>query len=462
MSFSIVMLTWNNMEKFYRCLHTMFYYLTCDDVKEIIILDNGSHEQELLDYLKRLNDNFEKVNVVFSNTNLGIGAGRKRLFDMASGDYIISVDSDVVVINPPLLLKGIISALEIKDMYMVGGGGGDHPYFPTIEKEHIINKPTPKEGTVTVVDEVAGWFTAFKSKHLLKNGGKLYMDEQFSPFWAEDSDFSMQIKHMGKKSCIIGSGLIAHAWSSSHKKETMVTVNEMWEKLRNKWYKNMPEFKIIKVDEEFQKLYYDKTEFISTNWMVRGIMENRLPNKDFIEKLYPGIQFESDTKSVVFNDTKTLLSDFVSKIKPSDILDRALHLVEDKLVKCKVLTFFTVLNEKDGLRVLELCESLHDLNLVVLLKDTFNHSKVISKVKNLTKNYRLYTFSHVNHEFKLITNLLLQFKNEQFEKCLILTSNVKNEFVDNVDLELNYYSNDLNADMYGIELITEYLKVEIN
>lgn len=460
MSFSIVMLTWNNMEKFYRCIHTMFYYLTCDDIKEIIILDNGSHEQELLDYLKRLQENMEKVNVIFSNKNLGIGAGRKRLFDMASGEYIISVDSDVVIINPPLLLKGIRSALDIEDMYMVGGGGGDHPYFPTIEKEHIINKPTPKEGTVTVVDEVAGWFTAFKSKHLVKNGGQLYMDEQFSPFWAEDSDFSIQIKHLGKKSCIIGAGLIAHAWSSSHKEETMITVNEMWEKLRNKWYKNMPEFKIIKVDEEFQKIYYNKNEFISTNWMVKGIMENRLPNKEFILKLHPDIKFDDETKSVEYEQKSTELSKFVSDIKPSTILDNLVKLKEDKLSKCKVLTFLTIFNEEDGLRILESCESVHDINLVVILKDTFSHTRVLSKIKQLTNNYRIYVVEHLNHEFKLITNMLSRFKQFEFEKCLILTSNTKSEFIDNLDLDLDYYSNDLHADMYGIELITDVLKIE--
>ncbi len=465
MSFSIVMLTWNNMEKLYRCMHTMFYYLTCEHVKEIIILDNGSHQEELLKYLRELDEQVDKVNVIFSNVNLGIGKGRKKLFEMATGDYIISVDSDVVVINPPLLLETIKTALELEDMYMVGGGGGDHPYFPTIEKEHIINKPTPEEGTVTVVDEVAGWFTAFKSEHLTKNGGQLYMDEQFTPFWAEDSDFSIQIKHLGKKSCILGKGLIGHAWSSSHKPETLTTVAGMWEKLRNKWYKNMPEFNIINVDEDFQKSFYDdKSEFISTNWMVKGIMENRLPNKNFITKICPELEFDDDNGTVVYDSNSMKIDAFVKEHLSSEfVMNKCLTLKEDNLKPCKTLTFFTAINEEGSLRVLEKCESLHDLNVVLLLRYGFDHTQVISRVKKLTDNYRIYTVEHLHHRFKLMSNLVQRFKDFEFETFLNISSETSDEFFDILDLELQIYQSvEKKADLYGIELITEVHKVDQN
>ena len=53
--FSIVMLTWNNYEKFHRCIHSMFHMMLDDRVEEILILDNGSHEMKLLNLLKKLN-----------------------------------------------------------------------------------------------------------------------------------------------------------------------------------------------------------------------------------------------------------------------------------------------------------------------------------------------------------------------------------------------------------------------
>ena len=92
-------------------------------------------------------------------------------------------------------------------MMLVGGGGGDHPYFPSLERENIDNKESPETPEELLkVDEVAGWFHGFKSSILTKHGGPIEMDEQFSPFWSEDSDFCMQIKMIGRKVLYYGKG----------------------------------------------------------------------------------------------------------------------------------------------------------------------------------------------------------------------------------------------------------------
>lgn len=54
MSISIVMLTYNNYEKFLRAMTSMFYFITDDRIKEFIFLDNGSHEIELKKFLRQL------------------------------------------------------------------------------------------------------------------------------------------------------------------------------------------------------------------------------------------------------------------------------------------------------------------------------------------------------------------------------------------------------------------------
>ena len=136
---SIVMLTYNNFEKFYRCCQSMFYFYTNDEILEIIVLDNGSHDERLLKYLESVDENINKINVIFSNENLGIAKGRKQLYDLASGDYIVSIDSDVVFINPPKFIETLKKGLDLDKMMLIGGGGGNHPYYPCIEKEYIIN-----------------------------------------------------------------------------------------------------------------------------------------------------------------------------------------------------------------------------------------------------------------------------------------------------------------------------------
>ena len=64
------------------------------------------------------------------------------------------------------------------------------------------------------------------AKILKCNGGPIYMDEQFTPFWGEDSDFCYQIKLLNKKCGIIGKGAIAHKWSSCDKQDTRKSLYE--------------------------------------------------------------------------------------------------------------------------------------------------------------------------------------------------------------------------------------------
>ena len=67
-SISLVFLTYNNYEKFFRCMNSMFFFFTERRVKEILILDNGSYQVELKDYLRDLENQISKVRVVNCET----------------------------------------------------------------------------------------------------------------------------------------------------------------------------------------------------------------------------------------------------------------------------------------------------------------------------------------------------------------------------------------------------------
>ena len=256
---SIVMLTYNNFEKFVRCMSTLTLFISDERIKEIIVLDNGSHQPELKKFLETMDVQIKKFRVIFSDVNLGIAKGRKLLYDISEGDYIISIDSDVVFINPVPFLDVFYKTLDLEGMMLVGGGGGDHPFFPSMERENINNYESPKSpNEIKIVDEVAGWFHGFKSSILKKNGGFLEMDEQFSPFWAEDSDICVQIKIAGGKCSIMGQGLIAHQWSSCDKKEIQTTLEEMWYKFQDKWYSQFGEDLNLKLMINFTKITIPK------------------------------------------------------------------------------------------------------------------------------------------------------------------------------------------------------------
>jgi len=87
----ILILTHNNMQTLERCLtaieqHTGEKYRT-------YILDNGSTDKKFINYLKSL----QKAIVAFSDTNIGVGPGRRYLSDIARDEFLMFLDSDIIV-----------------------------------------------------------------------------------------------------------------------------------------------------------------------------------------------------------------------------------------------------------------------------------------------------------------------------------------------------------------------------
>lgn len=438
-SISLVFLTYNNYEKFFRCMNSMFFFFTERRVKEILILDNGSYQVELKDYLRDLENQISKVRVVFSHENLGIGKGRKFLFNISTGDYIISMDSDIVVLNPPLFLEVFYRSLEIENMMLVGGGGGDHPFFPSMERESIDNKDSPDSiEELKVVDEVAGWFTGFKSSILKKNGGEVEMDERFSPFWAEDSDFCVQIKLLGGKCCIMGKGLVAHQWSSCGKKETQTTLEEMWNKFQDKWYPKFGKKFIFDMDEEFYEENYPECKQLLRRkefYLKIGIMRGDIYSKDVIKDLFKEAYFK-DNKNLVFpevfldnkgnirqEDKNYTVEEFNKKFMNQEkITKQNFQILRSNLDKnFDDLIIIVAHDENICLKMLKSLVSLQEINVCVCVSGEINYYNIVNflekfKVKSLLCVFKVYQFDLISfsicykelrkiYNFKRILNL---------------------------------------------------------
>ncbi len=278
----------------------MVRFLHHPEVLEIIVLDNGSKEKPLLQLLQHASASFSKLEVIYSPENLGIAKGRKKLFDLAKGEYIISLDSDVTILDPDYLLQSLKRNLKplpwepfhspIEDnLFLLGGGGGQHLHFPTLYMTDVKNEVNrPKKNEFIVVDEVAGWCHCFR-KALLQ---KVEMDEQFSPFWGEDSDFCIQIKHLGGKCAILGKGVIGHKFSSCRKDETRKPLKKMWEKLLQKWYP-LPDTLDTRfcfpLDQQFYMEVYG-TETPIQDYFGEGIFHGKMYNMKIIERIIPGAE----------------------------------------------------------------------------------------------------------------------------------------------------------------------------
>lgn len=462
--FSIVMLTWNNHETFNRCMNSMTPLILDPRVKEIIIMDNGSHEIALLDFLKSIDQTYSKIKVIFGSENLGIAKGRKILFDMCKEKYILSFDSDVVIVNAKLFLEVFLKGMEAPDMMLIGGGGGNHPYFPAFYRDDIINLPSPDQpNQLTFVDEVAGWFHGFPSSILVKNGGKVYMDEQFSPFWGEDSDFCLQIKLLGGKMAIMGRGSIAHAWSSCDKPETHKTIEKMWKKFIDKWYPTFGTNFKFDFDQDFYcDVYGDQIVNKidpKEDYFLRGIKKGNLANKKFLSKLFD-LKFLNNTQ-VVYQDEEQHVRNFIDKhMNYQEIVKYNFKTIDDKLKSDKFAVFMISDDDKKTCKLLKtLVENNGTFPLALIFPRDSKHPKTSEYVKEKFDNYYISSLVNYYDDSIPFAVLLDQTRENKFDSIFKITSDCRNEdFTKNklITLHMSGYDNEkekINA--LGITLLQE-------
>lgn len=314
-NFSIVLLTYNNYQTFERCMKSMFTFLYHPDVLEIIVLDNGSEQRELLEYLSLLSQNLSKLEVIFSPTNLGVSGGRKKLFSLVKGDYVISIDSDIVLQDGDYMLSALKNHLQPlpwevppaqsergtsaknNNLFLIGGGGGKHIHFPSLYISDVVNLTKHEDkNKFVVVDEVAGWCQCFR-RTLLE---KVEMDDRYGKFWGEDSDFCIQIKHLGGRCAIFGKGVIDHTWSSCRTEERRADMPIKWEMVLEKW--NQPRDSFPHFDKDFYREKYEVTN----------------PIQDyFSDKIFHGYEYGPYYKEY-FSDRKDL-SKYYYKIHSSTL-----------------------------------------------------------------------------------------------------------------------------------------------
>lgn len=459
--FSICMLTFNNHDTFQRSLQSMTSLLLDDRVDELIILDNGSYEKSLRNLLERTEKMYSKVKIYYSSENLGIAKGRKFLFDLCKGEYILSFDSDIVILDAPNLLTILLEAFKNKDIWLIGGGGGNHPYFPALFREYINNlKEAEKPGQLTFVEEVAGWFHGFRSNMLVKNGGKVYMDEIFTPFWGEDSDFCMQIRLLGGKCAILGKGLVGHRWSSCDKKDTQKTIEDMWKKFTDKWYPKFGNTFKFDFDEDFYLKYYGKEKKHKdalVDYLLEGMKRNFIANPRFLSKLY---NFKYKGDKILYNDQEYEVPHFIDRwMNKKDIVATNFKTINNQLKEHKYLIILHSNEDKKGLNLLKNLKQKNDnFALAFSFPKNKKHNKCLAFIKEHFTNFMTSTF--VDYDSHAIANIITfeNIDNNKFEKVVFLNTSNPSEFIKNSLIylnDINYEGEKIKNDIRTIDAIND-------
>ncbi|MFA5023421.1 MAG: glycosyltransferase [Patescibacteria group bacterium] len=94
---SIIILNWNRKHYSIQTIENLIKKTTLKH--ELILVDNNSSEPGLRDYLLEVkgNENTTKIQHVFNYKNLGVAGGRNSGLVKASGDYLMTIDDDIIV-----------------------------------------------------------------------------------------------------------------------------------------------------------------------------------------------------------------------------------------------------------------------------------------------------------------------------------------------------------------------------
>ena len=219
MQVSIIIVNYNTGKVLEKCLESIFRQ-TNGIVFEVIVCDNASGDGSVA----MIKDKFPGVTVIENNKNLGFGAANNRGRAKATGEFVLFLNSDTIVLNnavkifhdywrqheeAPLGALGCI-LLDCNEQ-------PTHSYgkFSSAEnelKEKIFPRTKEKAEPLTLPAEVE-YITG--AALFMKNDQYAEFDERFFLYF-DDSDLQLGLEKAGKKRIIIPGPRIIHLEGGSN------------------------------------------------------------------------------------------------------------------------------------------------------------------------------------------------------------------------------------------------------
>lgn len=238
---SIITLTWNAMEYTQKCIrsiqdHTHYPH-------EIIFVDNASTDGTV-EYLRKIVKELPNYKLIENQENKGFAAGNNQGVKMASGEYIMLLNNDVLVSEG--WLEGLVESLERDEKIgMVGpitnsisgrqmvahipysDEGGFHEFSQKIRKLY--------RGRLTPRYRIAGFAVLMRKAFYEEVGG---LDETFGTGNYEDDDLCLKVREKGYAIMVDESVYIHHYRSQTFIENKIDYKNSIImndSKFRQKW-----------------------------------------------------------------------------------------------------------------------------------------------------------------------------------------------------------------------------------
>jgi GT2 family glycosyltransferase len=217
---SIVVLTFNQLDKTQSCLDSIYRYTTAP--YEVIVVDNYSKDgtPQFLQKWKRLSKNHK---VILNKKNKGFAGGNNQGIKLAKGEYVILLNNDTIVTEN--WLENLLRTFE-KDpaIGLVGpmsnfvAGKQLVPHFSCKTNDEMQEWARKFSKThheqIEFTNRLVGFCLAIK-RDVISTVGLL--DERFGKGNYEDDDYSLRAYLSGYKLAIAKNTFIYHYGNSSFK-----------------------------------------------------------------------------------------------------------------------------------------------------------------------------------------------------------------------------------------------------
>lgn len=219
MKISIIILSFNNFEETTgKCLNALKHDPDFNKW-EIIVVDNASDantQQQLAD----AKNSFPNVTFVFNPQNIGFAAGNNVGIKLATGEYIILLNSDAFP-SPGMLGRLIEHFAQDAQLGMVGpvtnAAGNEQCIFTKPgSTDDVITEGlcyASSGESVTLIAYRLDFFCVAIPSKVIKEVGLL--DEDFGRGYYEDLDYSLRVKQAGYHLGVAEDAFVFHHGSTS-------------------------------------------------------------------------------------------------------------------------------------------------------------------------------------------------------------------------------------------------------
>jgi len=230
----LILLSWNNLSLLKRCVESI---MRCTQTPcRLIIVDNGSTEYGLREYLVTLKDSGNvMVKIIFNCMNEGFARGMNKGMEISRASYVCILNNDIIVTDG--WLSEMIKVARSEPAIGIVNPSSNN-FGLRFEKETTLDEFARNlkrySGEWAEMNACVGFCMLIKREVVEKAG---FLDDKYGYAYFEDTDYSRRAQKAGYKCAIAKASYVYHDEGRSGKflKNKDETFNRSAKIFENRW-----------------------------------------------------------------------------------------------------------------------------------------------------------------------------------------------------------------------------------